>query len=445
MTDGSVDLSFVVGSGFNNTVFSLALQPDGKVIAGGDFTQYNGVNVSSRLARLNSDGTLDSGFTSGGPNGFDNTVLSLALQPDGKVIVGGAFLQYNSANVNTCLARLNSNGTIDPSFTSGGSNGFNGIVTSLILQPDGKVIVGGVFSQYKNVNINDYLVRLNSNGTLDSGFTSGGPNGFDGAVRSLALQPDGKVIVGGDFSQYNGVNVNNRLVRLNSNGTLDPGFTSGGATGFNNSVYSLALQPDGKILAGGFFGAYNGVGVNSYLVRLNSDGTLDSGFTSGGPIGFNNPVFSLGLQPDGKILVGGALTAYNGVIANAYLARLNSDGTIDPGFTGGVTGFDDRVYSLVLQPDGKVIAGGQFLNYNFDSSNRVIRLNNSVPTPIPTTFSVSSTDSKIQNYRPVNSKIVKKNFKMPISSVPGYAPGSMCVSSSGNILIRNQDGTITTF
>jgi uncharacterized delta-60 repeat protein len=367
--------------------------------------------------------------------------LSLALQPDGKVLVGGLFTQYNGVNVNDHLVRLNSDGTLDLGFTSGGANGFNSAVYGLALQPDGKVLVGGNFTQYNGVNVNFRLVRLNSNGTLDLGFTSGGPIGFNLLVQSLALQPDGKVLVGGLFTQYNGVNVNERLVRLNSNGTLDLGFTSGGPDGMNDDVYALVLQPDGKVLVGGAFTQYNGANVNSRLVRLNSDGTLDSGFTSGGPTGFGGTVFSLALQPDGKVLVGGNFTQYNGVNVNSRLVRLNSDGTLDSGFTsGGPNGFDNTARSLALQPDGKVIAGGDFTTYNNNPSNYIIRL----ITSAPTIFSVSSTDSKIRIYESVNSKNVRNNLKMSISLAPGYAPGSVCVSPSGNILIRNQNGTITT-
>jgi uncharacterized delta-60 repeat protein len=118
---------------------------------------------------------------------------------------------------------------------------------------------------YNGSSVNSDLARLNSNGTLDSTFTSGG-SGFDLLVNSLALQPDGKVLVGGDFTTYNGSPVNGRLARINQNGTIDSEFTSGG-TGSNSLVLSLALQPDGKVLAGGSFATYNGISSNS-IIRL---------------------------------------------------------------------------------------------------------------------------------------------------------------------------------
>src|SRR5690606_5337296 len=209
------------------------------------------------------------------------------------------------------------------------------------------------------------LVRLNSNGTLDTSFYV--EPEFNDYVQSVILQPDGKILVGGNFTTFNGT-AQNRIARLNSDGTLDTSFNIG--TGFNEWVRRITLQPDGKILVGGGFTAFNGTAQNS-LVRLNSDGTLDTSFNLGG--GFDNVVTPITLQPDGKILVGGSFTTFNGTAQNR-IARLNSDGTLDTSFNIG-TGFNSFVPSIALQPDGKILVGGNFTVFNGTTQNRITRLN----------------------------------------------------------------------
>jgi len=363
-TDGTLDTSFNTGTGFDNFVRSIALQPDGKILAGGWlFTSYNGT-TQNRIARLDSDGTLDTSFTIG--TGFNSSVAvsSIALQPDGKILVGGGFTSYNGTTQNR-IARLNPDGTLDTSFTIG--TGFGGSVSAIVLQPDGKILVGGDLTSYNGTTQNR-IARLNSDGTLDTSFTIG--TGFNNGVFAIVLQPDGKILVGGNFTSYNGT-AQNRIARLNSDGTLDTSFNTG--TGFGGSVSAIVLQPDGKILVGGNFTSYNGTTQNR-ITRLNSDGTLDTSFNIG--TGFNSGVVSIALQPDGKILMGGWFTSYNGTTQN-YIARLDSDGTLNTSFNIG-TGFSNAVYEIALQPDGKILVGGWFTSYNGQTANRIVRLYNNV-------------------------------------------------------------------
>jgi len=179
------------GDGTNNTVFTTALQPDGKVIIGGQFTTYNGT-ARNCIARLNADGSLDATFNPG--SGADGTVLTTALQPDGKVIIGGFFTTYNGTARNR-IARLNADGSLDATFNPG--SGASHTVRTIALQPDGKVIIGGNFTTY-NGTARARMARLNADGSLDATFNPG--LGADGTVRTIALQPDGKVIIGGDFT-----------------------------------------------------------------------------------------------------------------------------------------------------------------------------------------------------------------------------------------------------
>jgi uncharacterized delta-60 repeat protein len=193
------------------------------------------------------------------------------------------FDTYNGTTVNN-LARLNPNGSLDPTFTGRSLSAF-GDIEGIALQPDGKIIITGKFSTYDGTTVNN-LARLNPNGSLDSTLNVG--MGLQGSVVTfgycLAVQPDNKIIVGGNFTTYNGT-PQNSLVRLNANGSIDASFNIGAGLQLviNNvlklgSAYGIAVQPDGKILVGGDFNRYNGINVNS-IVRLNPDGSMDSAFT----------------------------------------------------------------------------------------------------------------------------------------------------------------------
>ena len=322
--DSSFDTGLPVGftdrpttPGVSNPVNTLALQSDGKILIGGDFSNYQGT-TANRIIRLNSDGSIDGSFNIG--NGFNaagfvsasgvsGQVNTLTVQSDGKIIVGGFFTSYNGTAANHII-RLNSDGSIDGSFNIG--TGFNNVVQTLDIQSDGKIIVGGIFTIYNEVSANR-IVRLNSNGGIDSSFNIG--TGFNTIPSTLALQSDGKIILGGLFTGYNGVSAS-RIIRLNSDGSVDSSFNIG--TGFSNNVRTLALQSDGKIIVGGIFTSYNGVSANR-IIRLNSDGSIDSSFNIG--VGFNTTVDTLTLQSDGKIIVGGSFTNYQNQPAG-HLIRL---------------------------------------------------------------------------------------------------------------------------
>ena len=401
--DGSLDTTFDPGTGANSWVYALAVQSDGKILVGGEFTSINGVS-RNYIARLNSDGSVDTGFNGG--TGANSYIYALAVQPDGKVLAGGSFTAMNGV-VRSSIARLNSDGSLDTSFTA--AVAASSYVWSMALQSDGKVLVGGSFTTVGGVSRNR-IARLNSNGSLDTSFNPG--TGANDWVRALALQSDGKVLVGGDFTTMNDAS-QNRITRLNPNGTADTSFNPG--TGADGTVWSLSLRSDGTVLAAGDFTTVSGVS-RSGIARLNSAGGIDTAFDPGtganGSVlailplsdgsaliagafttingvaqdriarlnangslsgGVNGEVFALGLQPDGKVLVGGNFTAVNGV-ARSGIARLNSDGSLDLAFDPGA-GANGPVLALARQPDGKILIGGGFSLVNGVTRIGIARLN----------------------------------------------------------------------
>jgi uncharacterized delta-60 repeat protein len=334
--DGTLDSGFQYGlSGSGGTIWSVAAQSDGKVLIGGSF--INGVSSNSIIERLNADGTVDSNFQNG-MSGAGCYAASVAVQIDGKVLIGGNFTTVNGVG-RTNIARLNADGTLDSGF-HGGLSGVGGPISfsyrrisSVAVQSDGKVLIGGSFGTVNDVSRSN-IARLNADGSLDSAFQMG-LSGADYEVRSIVVQPNGQLLIGGSFTYVNGVR-RLGIARLNADGTLDNGFLNGLA-GANGSVFAVAVQSDGKVLIGGFFTTVNGVSRTN-IARLSADGTLDSGFQNGlsgvGPIAYpRGTVFSLAAQSDGNVLLGGWFSTVNGVPA-ANFARLWGD---TPPFIHGVS------------------------------------------------------------------------------------------------------------
>ncbi len=357
-SDGSLDTTFHIGYGLNNTVFTVAVQADQKILVGGQFTSVNGV-VKNRIIRINNDGTTDNTFNIG--KGFNNIVYSIVVQSDGKILVAGNFTTYNDAPCNR-IVRLNPDGSVDSGFNTGG--GFNNIAFSITLQSDGKILVGGSFVTYNNISFNR-MVRLNSNGSIDSGFNIG--TGFNNIVYSIGVQSDGNIVIGGGFTAFNGIN-RSRIVRLTSDGLLDNTFVIG--NGFNNIVYSLAIQSDGKILTGGQFTSFNGVASN-YVARLLSNGTMDGNLSVGS--GFSSTVFEIEPIENSKFIAVGQFVSYNSS-AKTYLAQIEENGLVNYDFNGDY-GFNNSVQAIASTSNGKIYVGGSFSAYNDVVANRIAMLN----------------------------------------------------------------------
>lgn len=368
--DGTIDPTFNIGVGPNGEIVTMAIQVDGKIVLGGFFTSYNGI-VKNRIVRLNGDGTLDPSFTSG--NGFNGNVNSISLTSSNKIIIGGSFTQYNS-NPSKNIVGLNIDGTLDSTFSIG--SGANAAINSISIQFDDKIIIGGSFNFFSNV-LKPYINRLNSDGSVDLNFNQS--TGVFSSVNSVDVQDDGKVILAGKIEKYNGILTEN-VIRVNADGSLDPTFYSPSLSGGINSggfIKSTSTQPDGKIIICGNFTSYQGIQCSNNIARLNSNGTLDTSFSqTPGFIsnGTDNYVNISRTQADDKIIIGGDFNYYYDIPVNR-LARLNVDSSLDVSFNNGGTGFNGSVYSLSIQSDGKLIVGGGFTSYNGTSSNYIVRLN----------------------------------------------------------------------
>ena len=346
-----------MGTAFSSVVRSLVVQSDGKIVVGGDFSAFNNIS-RNRITRLNSNGTEDTAFYPNLGTGFTGAVYALAVQSDGKILVAGSFSFLNGVSRGS-LVRLNSNGAEDTAFYANMGTGFNGWVVSVAVQSDGKILAGGTYS-FLNGAARNELVRLNSNGTEDTAFYANMGTGFNNAVRSLAVQSDGKIVAGGAFSSLNGA-TKNRLVRINTDGTEDTAFYANLGTGFDNIVWTLAVQSDGKMFVGGQFTGLNGA-TRRGIAKLNSDGT-DAVLSTTSYFGFNSLIYALAVQSDGKILVGGQFTQLNGV-SRKNLLRLNTNLTDDTDFyTDLGAGLNNTVYSVAVRSDGKMALGGAFVYY----------------------------------------------------------------------------------
>lgn len=413
----TIDPTYNIGSGANNYVLNVSIQPDQKIIATGIFTQFNGYDRKF-IARLNTDGSIDEVFNPVLTN--DQSLTKTAIQNDGKIIVSGS-----NQNNSGYIVRLNIDGSIDNTFTQPDMT-FSSLPLDLLVLPDNKILVGGhLVSGGKNLKI----YKLNPDGSLDNSFNNGN-TGADNTVNSFLILPDNKILIGGYFSKYNGID-RKGIARLNPDGSLDETFNPG--LGANNTIFDIELQNDGKILIGGFFTSYNNT-PRKYLARINSDGSLDSNFNP--ETGPNDDVSYINAKFYNKILITGSFTKYNDV-DKKYVAILNSDGSLQNISID--NSFDNPVNNCVTQNDDKLVCGGYFSNFNGQSSKGVVRL---IPNPILSTnetnspkikiapnptsdyISISVEDSANANLYDINGKLIStfllqaKENKVDISNHP---------------------------
>jgi uncharacterized delta-60 repeat protein len=324
----------------NGPPASLAVQADGRIIIVGSFADVAGT-VRNGVARLEVGGSPDSTFVN---PAVDAEVRAVAVQPDGKLLIGGSFTQVGG-QVRHSLARLNADGTLDTAFAD---PDLDSNVWAIAVQPDGKVLAGGDFTHI-GVKAQNYFARFEANGTLDTSF--GDPQLCCNVVRSIALQSDGHVLIGGFFSQAGGA-THFYLARYSGSGVFDPSFPSlPGNVPITGAA--LVVAPDDSVFV-------SGVSAQP-VVKLHADGTYDAAFIAAAT---DEGINGIALQPNGKMLIGGIFQEAGGQPRHA-LARLNSDGTLDTAFGDMHFSFDATtpngyVYGLAAQADGRIIAVGNF-------------------------------------------------------------------------------------
>ena len=355
---GGVDPGFKLQGGANGPVFSILVDQDERILLGGDFTRVGGVNYG-HVSRLHPDGYVDSSFNIG--TGLDDIVWSLGVQPDRKPIPGGRYT-FVDGNAVLSASRLNADGVYDTTFAIGA--GVEGEVFAVVVQPDGGIIIGGDFKKVAGVDAKN-IARLNPDGTLDPTFAVG--SGADKSVRDIAIQDDGKLVVVGEFGVLSGAAFG-KVARLNPDGTADGEFTPG--MGANGIVHSLGLQQDGGIIVAGLFTTFDGKDY-PYVARLLTNGTLDEEW-GGAATGINGAVFDVGTLSDGKVIIGGGFTEVGGYSRNSF-ARLHYNGELDRNFEPG-EGANGPVFTVAIQSDGNILLGGQFTQVGGYEQNNITRV-----------------------------------------------------------------------
>lgn len=362
---GRLDYSFDAGYFVNGIVNKAIVQPDGKILIGGSFMEFNNIGLNG-IARLNSDGSLDTTFNPGtGCSG----IRDMVLQPDGKIIIAGPFASYNGTP-RARMARVNTDGSLDTVFDPG--SGPDTTVLFVTLDGNNKVLIGGKFTTVDGV-ARGRIARLNSDGSLDTTFNPGA--GATVAtyveVNNILALPDGKYLLTGLFSKYDNVD-RYRIARTNNDGSLDTTFNPGPG-GFWGTARLLHYLPDGKVLAVGSINEYNDEPVSN-VIRINTNGTRDTLFTPVVELGFASSIISAVIQPDNKILIAGDFEECNG-IQRMYIARLLPDGgTVDTSFDAGNIPGSSYISELALQPDGKVIVAGEIYQFGDSLRYRIARL-----------------------------------------------------------------------
>ncbi|HSI88216.1 MAG TPA: FG-GAP-like repeat-containing protein, partial [Pyrinomonadaceae bacterium] len=413
--DGTLDHTFTVGLGLDSAiVYNALVRPDGKIFLVGKFNSYQGV-ARHGVVRIHVNGDLDQAFEPGVPVS-SNEIFDLAMLPDGKLYVVGRMAE-------TAVLRLNQNGTLDTTFNTFVSAS-SGLVYAVALNAQNKPLLGGNFGGFRvngQLTLRYGLCLFNTDGTVDQSFEVNVGDWLNrGTVRELRKLDNGRILVGGEFPSIanyrrggigmlnpdlsydssfqaffgnysfieafkvlpdNKVMVGGRfdilgadssrfVGKLNENGTVDSSFQIDPRV--DNSIRVIEPQPEGKILLGGYTGSdFNRV-PSKGIWRILPDGELDTGFNA--QIGTLEHVFSIAVQGDGKILIGGNFTSVNGV-SRLRIARLNPDGSLDNSFTPQLGAPGLVVSKIKLQADGKILVGGAFSSINGVPVKNLVRLN----------------------------------------------------------------------
>jgi len=362
---------------------AMTIQADGQIVAAGR-ASIPGNGTDFALARYNPDGSPDKSFGKGGIattdfSGGNDRATGVAVQPDGKIIVGGDSFNTNTGNTDFALARYNADGSVDTNFDTDGKLttdlSLNDLANALVLQSDGKIILVG--SVLDNKLSKDFaLIRYNSDGSLDSKFGSGGRVVTDffqnsDEISDAILGSDGSILAVG-FAASSATGRDFAIARYNGDGSLDTTFGIGGKAtvdffGNTDEARAAAVQPDGRIVLAG--SAFNGTTLADFgLARFNADGTLDTSFGNGGKVTtdfFHNldEAQAVVVLPDESIVAAGRAFARGGN-SDFALVAFHSDGTPNANFgakgklTTDFRGGNDQAFKMVIDVDGRLLVAG---------------------------------------------------------------------------------------
>lgn len=377
--NGNIDAfapRFQLAEGASANVLSVAAQKDGKVLVGGAF-RYVGGTEAAQLVRLNSDGTIDTAFKAALPaNGPQEQVSALLLRSDGKLFIGGNFTQVNGTSRNG-IALLSPDGTVDNSFDVGTGTAGTGSVTAFAEQSDGKLLVAGDFSSLNGVEV-PWVGRLNTNGNVDLGFSvvfrscadCGSP-----LIRQIGVLSNGFVMLGGSFERVEAFTANG-LARLRPDGSADIGYNT--PLTASEEVTAMVIDAQSRTTVAIRSADPSGAGDRTRLIRLTPDGTLDPTFKADDVLGDGSltpPVQAIALDSQGRLVVAGQFGSV-GSVPRHGLARLHADGSLDNVFDAGAT-FSGNVLqgrsssfplvnALALQDNGGILVGGRFAAFGGD-------------------------------------------------------------------------------
>ncbi len=456
--DGSLDASFAAGAGTNGSISSIVAQPDGKFVITGFFSTYDGVSRLSGAARLNADGSLDASFDPGAVLGEDATenpsapgtplhpgaVASATLQPDNKIVVTGYFYRAFTGPATSVsrsgIARFNADGSFDPTFDPG-----TGLVLTsspgseqgsfIVAQSDGRLVVEGNFNQYNGNSTPAGFAHIEADGAYNASFSVGVGASWTN-VAGLFVQPDDHIVVYGNFTLFNGV-ARNGIVRLDkTTGAVDAGFSTPPFSDYADigTIQGMTRQADGKFVVFGAFHTFDGVASNG-MARLETTGARDLSFNATDGVGPNGYTFCGAVRPsDGHIFVGGYFSTFGaGPAKRNNIALATATGLIDTAFAppDGCTDGLPQVLVITVQGDGKVIVGGIFTSVQNEPHYNFVRLNPN--GTIDPTFNVTAGTS-----RSVRALVVQPDNQILIAGQFGGINGV----PAGRVARLNPDGTI---
>jgi len=372
------DANFPGNTGASGTVLCVQAQLNDRVILAGDFANYAGQAARS-VVRILPNGQRDTSFQMG--TGASGRVNSMRLLANGGLFLAGLFETYNGA-ASKNIVRLLPNGQRDTSFSIG--TGLNNEVLGMEAFSDGSVLVGGFFSQYKGLPVTQPL-KILPNGQRDTSFNAGG-TGSLGLIEVIREQTDGKILMAGTITQYNGQPVGRGVIRLLANGQRDTTFNTG--TGLASGlIRAMELQQDGKILVAGSFSSFNGTPVQR-VIRLHSNGQLDTTFMINTP--FNSTIVSIVVRKNGNIVAFGNYSQIIGQLPHA-IAEFSPTGIMLTQ-AGPCVEMNSTVQAAAELSDSSLVVGGGFTTAGGSSRPRVGRLINvSGIAPGPPVVSASQT------------------------------------------------------